>query len=410
MGEVESCIARSETAALRKWLLEKAPRGSESDFEIVIATPDGTISVHSSDAYANQRIPMGCLQDAMLGAFATALADDGIVELDESIGKFLPKLMHEAEPAKNIRFSDLLSHSSGVWIGSLANLDVDVATWDDFCAYLSSSGVRFPPARVVTYSLIERMILVKTLEHVLNENPFDVLRAKLLDANSGIEFVPMGGDSGNGLGEVHGRLRDFLDFFHRSRATSWFERLNTGQFDREFVNHPIGKSWAPRKVSLGMFRLGNGVWGQDGGTPADGFLGFRVSARGDKLVVGRFRSPFERERILARVCEDMMELPAGTDPTLMGDLNGFDLPAIQGEYEGFFGATLFVDVSEGQCVIKAHKNDETAMPLKVGKAGQLSARWAIQNIWVEPQHIGIFREPGIRIGQQIFLKKISVSS
>jgi CubicO group peptidase (beta-lactamase class C family) len=399
--EVKTQFRDGQQNAFDEGLVASFPGPEIGPFKAAI-WEDGRLTSLTSEGASGPPFPLGCLQDAMIGALLCALADDGVLSLDDEVAQHLHELRAATVGSAAPRLSHLLSHSTGLWVDKPTSKEV-ILDWPDFCQLLTPAVPRFPPGGMSVHSLLDRILLLKVVERAVGRSAYDELRARFFAAPNSIDTQPQPGQLMRCYLEVHGTLATCADFLQSAAQTSWPSQIAAGAM-RPITQSPNVRPWAPVADGLGLFRLANGILGQDGDHPNLGFVGLRLSPTGRTAVIGHFRSSAARDHVLNRLVSDMMDVEPPPKSALLGDLNGFEPSELPGSYRGIWGLTRHVGVSEGALSMAASR-ELRPLVANIQADGALTGRWAAPNLWIEPQSLGDDGLVGFRFGKHLYVKE-----
>lgn len=380
---------------LNAWLVKGFPCSAVGPFSAAI-WQDGCFTPLIGNS--NSPYPVACLQEPMIGALFCALVDEGVLSLDDPAGGYLPELFGHSDL---VRISHLLSHSTGLWVDKQERGDNTPLAWSDFCELLMPVVPRFPPGRVCAPSLLDRILLLKVAERAIGQSPYAELTDRFFSSPNTIDLQPPGGSLARSFLEVHSSLAAYADFLNRATQTSWSDRLAGAM--RDITQAPIVRPWAPVADALGLFRLANGILGQDGDHPRFGYVGLRLSPSCQTAVIGHFHSSVGRDHVLNRLTSDVMGIPPPPKSSVLGDLNAFDPMELPGTYQGVWGSQLHIDVKDNQLELSASR-EVRPFVAHIQPDGALTGRWAAPNLWIEPQSLGCNGLVGFRFAKHLYVK------
>lgn len=402
MSCTTTLVANQDHEALSAWLMQDKPGGRQLDFDISIVTGGEILALLGPSGDPNRKYALGCFQDVLLGAYLAQLEDAGDLQLLDAIGACVPALMQGAAPGARIRFADLISRSSGAWVGRATERKAQFSDWQSVCDYLNTWGLEFPPGSVVTHSLIERAIVVRALEHLKGPQLYEALIKEMLGPASPIMVLPP--YSCLALRELYGSIRDFASMLDHASRASWYSRLKTMEHARPIVADPTGKPSAARATAMGLVKFESGLWGVDADSADGGFLGLRLDPDTGTAVIARFATFFERDRLLARICADLFALPPAKDTRVVGHLRGVPIEKVVGRYTGMLGNMLNLTAEGDRLCVRMHPEDGLILSLQVETDGTLTMRHGFASLWVEPISLPGSHLLALRIGQDLFIK------
>lgn len=402
MSVVQSFVAKGRVHDLLAWASEDLIDGSKRGFSLAVHLPDRSM-VASTPETSAARFMYRCFQDAVIAAMIVALAHDGALSLEDPAASYVPELFGLRAHDCPIRLSHLLSRSSGLWLEAPPPKIQLLKEWAEFCAVFAPAVPRFTPGTVVTHTLIERLILLQILRRVLRDDPYSAMQERFFANSGSMRFRTPEGPFNRCYAEIEGAQTDVASFVEQAFHSPWIDCL-PGAEARPIVQHARAKDWAPVGEALGLFVLANGIWGRDGDDPSTGFLGFRLSPVYRTAVFGHFRTPYQRERVLGRVCSDLMDVAYQPRTHLLGHLNGIAAADLAGPYKGV-GGHLAIEVDgPDRLVLKFGASGQQALSAQIGSDDSLSGKWATQGLWIEPQTFCDGQTLGFRFGKHLYLR------
>lgn len=339
----------------------------------------------------------------MIGAMFSALTDEGVLALDDELAGWLPELFPANSGGSSPCISHLLSHSTGLWLDRPEGAAARPAGWQAFNRLLAPAVPRFSPGLLSIHSLIDRILLLQVAERALGCSAYAALRDKVGGAMPAFAVVPAHGDLANCYADVAGSLADCAALLDFAVNTSWFERLADCSAMCPITQSTRVRAYAPVADGLGVFRLANGLLGQDGDHPGHGFVGLRFDPRCRIAIMGHFRNSSERDHVLNRMASEVLGFDPPPREKVLGHLNGFDAEELTGAYSGIWGMRLYVEAIDGQLRI-AGSRDMGAFPADIQPDGSLTGRWAAPNLWLEPQDLRHETLIGFRFGKHLYVK------
>lgn len=140
----------------------------------------GTMSVTSNRPIeATARFEMSCLMKFFISIVALDLAASGRLDLDQTLGDFLPDL---AAIDRGITIRHLLSHTSGYRGLDITNMRVRWHySWDRFVQFFGTTDQSFGPGTLFNYEHSEHVILGKILQSITGKAPKALVRELLFD-------------------------------------------------------------------------------------------------------------------------------------------------------------------------------------------------------------------------------------
>jgi CubicO group peptidase (beta-lactamase class C family) len=335
----------------------------------------------------------------MLAVLLSALADEGVLSLDDPIRDHLPELLGTVRDGEVPRLVDLLSHSTGFWTDKPPPEQAVSLDWAGFCRLLVP---RFAPGRMSLHSLLDRVLMLKVAERALGRPVYLELRDRFFAGSQTFTLQSPDGPLAGLCSELHGSLADIGSFLNEATKTSWLDRIRTGAA-QPITQAPNVRPWAPVADGLGLFRLANGILGQDGDHATRGFVGLRVSPSSRTAVLGHFASSVVRDHVLNRLVSDLMGVAPPVKNPVLGNLNGFEPGDLPGVYQAIAGMRLGLEVADGQLRIST-SNMLRPIPAQIEPDGTLTGRWAAPNLWVESQSVGREGLIGFRFGKNLYVK------
>ena len=396
---VQLLLTQNRNEDLLSWLTDGLPTTFLTDVTLAIWRPGSTTVVSSDETTRNRVVGFGCLQDTFLAAYVSALMDDGLLSLGAPVATYLGDV---GDISPNILVSHLLSKSSGIWPSESVALSTST-TWTDFCRNAKPTSTRFPPGLVVTHSIFERVLLLELVRRIVGESPYGAIVRRLFHRSADALTQRPSGAFSECYSEMQGTMDDLVTFLHKADQSSWWDLIGRAAGSVPLYETRCPKSWAATSMGLGLFQLGNGLWGQDGDAYGS-FLGLRLCPTTRTAVAGIFGTPFARDHVLGRTCADLFGLASPQRDGRLGTLNRLDAGSLRGEYQGMGSMRLSVEYDGVQLNFPT-QNTRMNLPADIHPDGSLTARWAGPTFWLEPRAL-----PGglaIRFSRHIFLKEDS---
>jgi CubicO group peptidase (beta-lactamase class C family) len=158
--------------------------------EVILQRGYGSAAAGDPAPDANSIFPLGSISKQFTAAVILALADQGKVQLDAPVGRYLPEWFAD-EPA--LRVTHLLTQTSGLadflWLKGYRKL-ADEATTPiaSYVALAAAAPRRYPPGTRWSYSNTNYKALALIAERVTGR-PFDSLLPELVLRPAGIEGI-----------------------------------------------------------------------------------------------------------------------------------------------------------------------------------------------------------------------------
>lgn len=372
---------------VKSWCHEVSPRQEKTIFELKyrINGIEGRITSGGAD----ERIyNVGCFQEAMLAFITCDLVEAGKIAMNDMVGDYLTELNKGKNPGGKIRIADLLCHASGLRVPHMGQIRY-YKSWSDLCEFLISHDLRFPAGAVSDYVIVERILLIKILEIVLQQSPYKVLEDRF---TAGLDAGFLSNPYLDNLG-----LKDFFcDLSDLEKI--WLQLLHGNSWFKQAVSMPIlgsvqifdstliGKSFVATAISLGLIGFGAGLWGING-SGAESSASFRFDEQQRVEIKGIFRSNLERELIMNELCERFGLVEPGRSQTrAIGSLRGFRAEDLAGVYEAGNKVPMIVSCSGSDLVFQSEGVNSS---FRVGIEGDyLKSYTKFPGLWIEP-----FRHP-----------------
>jgi CubicO group peptidase (beta-lactamase class C family) len=372
------------------------------------------------------RFHLGCTTKLLLAALALELEHAGVLELDATIGEYVPELRATSH-GRAVRVEHLLSHTSGYRGTHLLDNRTRVDSWDAFVAYLRAAPALFAPGMVFSYEHTESVLLAEIVRRTTGRPSLELIAERLL-APLGIAagtFATTADDGDAGRHRFDERSASFLPLETIAPiAPFWLPAFSAytitldellriaesvmGEVPRgtqlladstrtalitSVVRLPPTAGGPLRELLPVAFGLGTGEH-RDGcrgntGVSAGQCLGLRFDARARIAVAVALNAtaPHLRDYILATVCGELVGRRAEPETAPFG----FDLVQLEGTYLGP-GAGIVLARCEGERLVceigREHRREKLRIELALDAAGHLVLRSPVPHL-----SVGFFTEP-----------------
>src|SRR5882672_3520582 len=138
----------------------------------------------------NATYQLGCAAKLAQAIVSLDLARRGSLDLDASIGEYLPTIRRTSHGG-NVRVSDLLSHTSGYRGTNVLDPEMRALTPDGLAAFMRRTPRLFAPGSVFSYEHTESVLLEQVLRRVTGSASFTAAAA-LPPTNALPEFADAG--------------------------------------------------------------------------------------------------------------------------------------------------------------------------------------------------------------------------
>jgi hypothetical protein len=362
-------------------------------------------AIYSTCDKIDQPIRLGCLQDFLLGILASQLEHEGHFSLSQSAIEFLPQQLVASTFGGQLTLSHLLARASGVWNGKplTAGATVDLDDWSAFERYCCPIDPQFAPGSLVTHTLFERLLFLRIVTIATRRDPYAILSERLFPSGPAFLVEKPQTPFQRCYRELISSVGDLCSLLNQPVAGRWMERLVSSEEVYPIARHDNVKPWAPIGSLLGLFKLGNGLWGQDGDNPTGDHVGIRLHPSRRIAVIGSFPSLFLRDQILSHLCSDLMGVAPPTREGTHGNLRGVAASDLVGTYHGTLGHQLRISIDGQDISIKMGPSD-TSIALRIEESGDLTGRWISNNLWIEPLELDEGRQLVLAFGRNPYLK------
>lgn len=371
------------------WCYESTPKGRVLEFELECSVGGERISINGARSDVRLLHNCGCIQDMQLGALSHHLAESGSLDIATPIGEYLPELNAGTAPGRAIRVGDLLCHAAGVQPPSPGFEIQAYRSWESYCSHLVSTDARFPPGTVPDYDIAERILLIRLLGVVLSQNPYEFMQARMLSSRNP-QYRPSDASVGLGLYDLWSDVPNLLDICIElfDEANSWInaavDKPSLGSIS--FFKSGNTKASVPLCASYGLLGFSGELWGQNGSSSKT-FTAVRFDRSQDIVLVGAFRSKYERDLIMNNLCYRLGFVGFGEARSRrVGYLNDIDPLELVGVYDGGMYGPLHVSMNLDVLMIDCPGGGR--LPCKVVEDGGLLSPFPLPSLWIEA-----FRHP-----------------
>jgi CubicO group peptidase (beta-lactamase class C family) len=140
----------------------------------------GTVSVAKSVPLGpDARYHLGCTTKLLLAMLALELAHRGALDLNATIGEYIPELRRTLH-GRQVRVAHLLSHTSGYRGTHILDDATRVDSWDDFVTYLEAAPALFAPGSTFSYEHTESVLLGEVVRRASGRSSLELIVERLL--------------------------------------------------------------------------------------------------------------------------------------------------------------------------------------------------------------------------------------
>ena len=374
------CHVAEDPDFLRQWIERVVPEWFGRDFTLLVNIDGKSSSYVGDGGNRGKQYTFGCLQDVALGLLAVSLDDDGVVSIDRSVVDYVPEIASATTWPTEISLRHLVARASGIWVGDRVSPS-DSREWPIFVQRLLESELSVQPGSLVVHSLVDRIIALKAIQRASGVDPYVLMKERVFRGSTDLTFE----DPVPGLSSCYSELRGSLADISQLMS-GWADRIGAAEPRYAIVLHPAVNSWAPQTAALGMYRMTNGIWGQDGDVDAiSEYVGLRTSPDGRVALFGQFSNPFQRARVLTLLCGALMGVAPPLIGRTIGHLGSTDARELVGAFQGEAGGIRLSIELEGDELQLRMGDSDKALPIEIRDDGSLGARWALTNLWIEPR-------------------------
>ena len=284
---------------------------------------------------------IGCIQTLVEGLVVASLADDGAIDLEAPVGRYLPELSERgSRPGNDIRVQHLLAHATGYHAHKAGG-----GNWRDLVEHLSFTKPAFPAGAVCSWNGLGRTILVPLIQRATGIALDHLVREKVVEV-TGKEPTLL--NVARGWPTFLIMLDDLLAYVHGVFASGRLsKRLRNCLFP--VVRNPISaRSGAPVGYALGLALYPDGLWGQTANGSAYK-IGLRIHELGNfRAALAIDATPFSRDLVLQLLCTTCGFLRPNNTPHVMGSILDCTWKDVSGTYTADPGDLIRVTAtSEG---------------------------------------------------------------